>query len=101
MKQLRLTLLLADLFFSHICFSQLVADAGNDIAFCYSNYEGATIGGNPSVLKIFGLEGKLVKEVLVSDSDLTLDLSDLGHGLYFYNWIIRGETVGSGKIVLE
>ena len=54
-----------------------------------------------SVLKIFGVEGKLVKEVLVSDPVLLIDLSDHGHGLYLYNWIISDEMVGSGKIVVE
>jgi len=54
-----------------------------------------------SVLKLFNAEGKLVKEVLVNDPVLTVDLSELGHGLYIYNWIIADETVGSGKIVVE
>ncbi len=54
-----------------------------------------------SVLKLFNVEGRLVKEVLVNDPVLAVDLSDLGHGLYFYTWIISDETVGSGKIVIE
>ncbi|MEA3463008.1 MAG: T9SS type A sorting domain-containing protein [Bacteroidota bacterium] len=54
-----------------------------------------------SVLKLFSVEGRLVKEALVNDPVLTVDLSDLGQGLYFYNWIISDETVGSGKIVVE
>ena len=37
---------------------------------------------NNSVLKIFSAEGKLVKEVVVNNPILTVDLSDLGHGLY-------------------
>ena len=56
---------------------------------------------NNSVLKLFSVEGKLVKEFLVNDPILTIDLSDLSHGLYLYNWIISDETVGSGKIVVE
>ncbi len=54
-----------------------------------------------SVLKIFSVEGKLVKEVLVNDPVLTVDLRDLGKGLYLYNWIISDETVGSGRIAIE
>lgn len=56
---------------------------------------------NNSVLKIFSPEGKLVKDVLVNDPDLTIDLTELSHGIYIYNWIISDETVGSGKIVVE
>ncbi len=56
---------------------------------------------NNSVLKIFNAEGKLVKEVLVNDPVLAIDLSDLGHGLYLYNWLISDKTIGSGKIVVE
>ncbi len=33
---------------SNICYSQVVADAGNDTAFCDSKWEEAGIGGNPS-----------------------------------------------------
>jgi hypothetical protein len=54
-----------------------------------------------SVLKIFSAEGKLVIDVLVNDLVLTIDLSDLGHGLYIYNWIISDETAGTGRIVVE
>lgn len=54
-----------------------------------------------SVLKIFSAEGKLVKEVLLSEPVLTIDLSEFGQGLYLYNWMISDETVGSGKIVIE
>ena len=35
-------------FLSNECLSQLIADAGNDTAFCASNWEEAVIGGNPS-----------------------------------------------------
>ena len=56
---------------------------------------------NNYVLKLFSAEGKLVKEVLVNDPVLTVDLSDLGRGLYFYKWIISDKTAGSGKIVIE
>lgn len=56
---------------------------------------------NNSVLKLFSVKGRLVKEVLVNDPVLTVDLSDLGHGIYLYNWIISYETAGSGKIVIE
>ncbi len=54
-----------------------------------------------SVLKIFRTEGKLLKEVLVNDPVLSLDLSEFGQGVYLYNWIILDETVGSGKIVID
>jgi hypothetical protein len=54
-----------------------------------------------SVLKIFSVEGKLVKEVLVNDPVLTIDLSDLGQGLYLYNWIISDVSAGTGRIVVE
>jgi len=56
---------------------------------------------NDSVLRLFNAEGKLVKKVLVNDPFLAVDLSELGPGLYIYNWIISDETVGSGKIVVE
>ena len=56
---------------------------------------------NDSVLRLFNAEGKLVKKVLVKDPVLTVDLSDLGPGLYIYNWIISDETVALGKIVVE
>ncbi len=51
MKQLYSTiLLLAGLFLSQECFPQLVIDAGNDTAFCASNWEEASFGGSPSAL---------------------------------------------------
>lgn len=56
---------------------------------------------NNSVVKLFSVEGKLVKEVLVNDPVLTVDLSDLAHGLYLYNWLISDKTIGSGKVVIE
>jgi len=56
---------------------------------------------NNSLLEFFSVEGKLVKEVLVSDPALTVDLSDLGHGMYFYKWIKADELAGSGKILVE
>ncbi len=43
-------MVLLSIFLSNKCFSQLVADAGNDTAFCASNWEGASIGGNPSAI---------------------------------------------------
>lgn len=54
-----------------------------------------------SVLKIYSAEGKLVKDVLICDPVLTLELSEFGQGLYLYNWIVLDETVGSGRIVIE
>jgi hypothetical protein len=56
---------------------------------------------NNSVLRVYSVEGKLVKEVLVNDPALTIDLSNLGHGLYLYNWIISDEIAGRGRIVVE
>ncbi len=56
---------------------------------------------NNSVLKLFSAEGRLVKEYMVSEPVLTIDLTDLSHGLYIYNWIISDETIGSGKIVVQ
>jgi hypothetical protein len=41
-------LLMAGLFLSPECFPQLIADAGNDTAFCASNWEEASLGGKPS-----------------------------------------------------
>jgi hypothetical protein len=54
-----------------------------------------------SVLKIFSTEGKLVKEVLINDPVLTIDLSHLGQGLYLYNWIIPDVSTWTGTIVVE
>lgn len=56
---------------------------------------------NNSVLKIYSTSGKRVKEVLVDDSVLAIDLADLSPGIYFYNWILLEEMFESGKIVLE
>ncbi|MDF1576659.1 MAG: T9SS type A sorting domain-containing protein [Bacteroidales bacterium] len=52
-----------------------------------------------SLLRFFSAEGRLVKEVLISDPFLTIDLSDLGQGIYFYKWIKADEVAGSGKII--
>ncbi|MCD4712085.1 MAG: T9SS type A sorting domain-containing protein [Clostridiales bacterium] len=54
---------------------------------------------NHSVLELFSAEGKLVKEVLVSTPVLTIDPSDLGQGIYIYNWIVSDETAESGKLL--
>jgi len=56
---------------------------------------------NNSLLKFYSAEGKLVKEVLVSDPVQTIDLSDLAHGMYFYKWIIAEEVAGSGRIIYK
>ncbi len=56
---------------------------------------------NNSVLTLFSAEGRLVKEYMVSEPVLTIDLTDLNHGLYIYNWIISDETIGAGKIVVQ
>ena len=40
--------LLMSFFMNETCFAQLIADAGNDTAFCAENSSIATIGGNPS-----------------------------------------------------
>ena len=51
MKQLSIIIvLLAPLFLSNVCFSQVIADAGTDRAFCSSDWEEASIGGNPSAI---------------------------------------------------
>lgn len=83
-------------------------DSGGDYLEIYPNPTSAIVNfsfSHPqydhSILKIFGVEGKLVKEVTVNDPVLTLDISDLKHGIYLYNWIISDEIVGSGKIVVE
>lgn len=41
-------MLFTGVFLSNECFSQLVANAANDTAFCVSNWEEAGIGENPS-----------------------------------------------------
>ncbi len=83
-------------------------DSGGDYLQLYPNPSSGVVNFtfthpqyNNSVLKLFSVEGKLVKEFIVNDPILTIDLSDLGSGLFIYNWIISDETVGSGKIVVE
>jgi hypothetical protein len=45
-----LLILCLSIFITDMCFAQLIADAGNDTAYCAPDWQNVTIGGHPSVL---------------------------------------------------
>lgn len=54
-----------------------------------------------SVLKIFNVEGRLIKEISVSDTILEINVDDMLKGVYFYTLIKANKQAIYGKIMIE
>jgi hypothetical protein len=44
---------------------------------------------------------KLVADDNISNGDYELPVSNLKNGIYFYRFIMRGETVKEGKLIID
>lgn len=57
-------------------------------------------GNGRSVLKIYNLEGKLVKAVNDADNDTVINIADLKPAVYVYQLIGEGGRTDSGKLMI-
>ena len=56
---------------------------------------------NEKFLKLIDMSGIAVKEIPISSSKHSLDISDISPGIYIYQWSSTDEILVSGKIIIK
>ena len=56
---------------------------------------------SPYQLNVYDLIGKVVRHELSEANIFNLDRGDLASGIYMYEVVLNGITIGKGKIVAE
>jgi hypothetical protein len=54
-----------------------------------------------TIMEIYDVCGKEVKNILITDSETIVDRAELQSGIYFYNVINNNESIAKGKLVIQ